>query len=108
MEMDWTYIAPEDASSNLPQLGFFIGDRYRVASNATCTLSSMCVKLASEDKTLRTFRRKLGFSQIAHKDLAPIIGVSNLPESFETFAAAVKWVWILDLVNWFQKYIEWL
>ena len=90
--MDLIYVSPEDAAATVgqPQLGFYVGDRYKVATNAIGTLHAICARLASEDKSLRTFRRKLGFSQIAHKDLAPIVVECNTPDSFEVFAEAIK------------------
>ena len=90
--MDWMYVAPEDSgvAVGLPQLGFHVGDRYKVATNATCTLHAISARLASEDKALRIFRRQLGFSQIVHKDLAPILMECNTPDSFEVFAAAIR------------------
>lgn len=90
--MDWMYVAPEDSASHLGQhtLGFYVGDKYKIAADAKCTLLRMCAKLEAEDKSLRTFRRKLGFSQIAHKDLAPIIVESATEESWEVFSATVK------------------
>lgn len=90
--MDLIYVSPEDPAATIgqPQLGFYVGDRYKVATNAVGTLHSICARLDSEDKSLRTFRRKLGFSQIVHKDLAPIIVECNTPDTFEVFAATTK------------------
>lgn len=39
----------------------------------TETLAELLVKLSTEDRTLRTFRRALGFSQIIQKDLVPLL-----------------------------------
>ena len=72
------------------ELGFYVGDKYKIAVNASTTLLSICEKLKNEDRSLHTFRRKLGFSQIVHKDLAPIIVECQSPEHLEVFAAAIK------------------
>ncbi len=88
--MDWMYVAPKDSSHEVPQLGFYVGDKYKVASDAVATLESTCRKLQEEDKTLRTFRRKLGFLQIAQKDIGPMLIESGCEEAFEVFSSAIK------------------
>jgi timeless len=42
-------------------------------SRVSDTLGELLAKLSSEDRTLRTFRRALGFSQIIQKDLVPLL-----------------------------------
>ena len=90
--MDWTYGAPEDSSSKvgLPALGFYVGDRYKVCNGAIGTLRDISAKLEEEDKSLRTYRRLLGFSEVVRKDLTPLIVEYNGPEAIEVFDAAVK------------------
>jgi hypothetical protein len=94
--MDWMIanLAPDGDSANLPcqsQLGFYVGETYKVTSKAAFTLSSISANLASEDKSVRSFRRKLGFSQLAHKALAPILVHTNTnKDSWQVFAATIK------------------
>ena len=74
----------------IQELGFYVGDKYKVAANASSTILNICVRLAEEDKSLRTFRRKLGFTQIVQKDLAPILVECHGADTFSTFAANIK------------------
>ena len=65
-----------------------MGDKYSVAGNARTTLEQMNRRLSEEDRTLRTFRRSLGFTQVLQKDLAPIL--VEVKEEREVFLAAIK------------------
>ena len=71
-------------------IGFYVGDKYKIAVTASASILSLCNKLATEDKSLRTFRRKLGFSQIVQKDLAPILVECDGHENWDVFAATTK------------------
>jgi len=90
--MDWAYGAPEDSSAKagLPDLGFYVGDRYKVCNGAVGTLRDITTKLEEEDKALRTYRRLLGFSEVVKKDLTPLIVEYSRPEALEIFDAAIK------------------
>ena len=90
--MDWTYGAPEDSSAKagLPALGFYVGDRYKVCNGAIGALKDITIKLEEEDKSLRTYRRLLGFSEVVRKDLTPLIVEYDGPEAIEVFDAAIK------------------
>ena len=59
-----------------------------MAGNARTTLEQMNRRLSEEDRTLRTFRRSLGFTQVLQKDLAPIL--VEVKEEREVFLAAIK------------------
>ena len=54
-------------------LGYQIGDSYRLAPDAGDTIAKIIRKLGSENKTLRSFRCELAFSRLAQRDLDPIL-----------------------------------
>ncbi|KAF4523325.1 hypothetical protein B566_EDAN011805, partial [Ephemera danica] len=70
--MDWLESGAQLQNTG-SQLGMQVGSTYRVQDTCLDTLSELLGKLASEDRTLRTFRRALGFSQIIQKDLVPLL-----------------------------------
>ena len=87
-QMEWMYFNPETATFG--PLAYQVGDKFELVPNALMTLEAMDRKLAEEDKTLRTFRRFLGFSQTLQKDVLPIL---NLCKDKPTiFFAAVRYV----------------
>ena len=86
--MDWMYFTPERVAATYEPLGHFIGDDYKIAHNAQETLEMLNRRLLDENKTLRTFRRSLGFSQIITKDLAPILLATKDEE--DVFMACVR------------------
>ncbi len=58
MMMDWTFLSPETPlSAGSWQLGYHVGDRFRLEGGALATIRKMEKRLFDEDKTLRTFRR---------------------------------------------------
>jgi hypothetical protein len=46
--------------------------------------------LEEEDKSLRSYRRLLGFSEVVRKDLTPLIVEYEGPGAIEVFDAAIK------------------
>ena len=86
--MDWMYFTPERAAATYESLGHYAGDKFKIAHNAQDTLETLIRRLLDEDKTLRTFRRSLGFSQIITKDLAPILLATKDDEG--VFMACVR------------------
>ena len=85
--MDWMYFNPDSAAAFGP-LGCYVGDKYKLSDEAMKLLESMNESLLTEDKTLRTFRRSLGFSQTIQKDLAPIL-MEVKKDQKEVFFAAI-------------------
>ncbi len=56
--MDWLYYTPDAAAAASPgSLGYYVGDKFRMSSDAADTLENMNVRLAGEDRMLRTYRR---------------------------------------------------
>ncbi|XP_059481526.1 protein timeless isoform X2 [Neocloeon triangulifer] len=70
--MEWLLGGPQLQNTG-SQLGMQVGNTYRVQDTCHETLVELLAKLSSEDRTLRTFRRALGFSQIIQKDLVPLL-----------------------------------
>ncbi|XP_065343763.1 protein timeless isoform X3 [Cloeon dipterum] len=70
--MEWLLGGPQLQNTG-SQLGMQVGNTYRVQDTCLETLVELLAKLSAEDRTLRTFRRALGFSQIIQKDLVPLL-----------------------------------
>ena len=93
--MDWMYINPNDSGASTGcenfQLGFYVGEQFRISANASQSLIEIVTKLHEEDKELRNFRRKLGVARIVEKNLAPIlVEASSAPDTFDVFSATIK------------------
>ncbi|XP_026280946.1 protein timeless isoform X2 [Frankliniella occidentalis] len=70
--MDWLAVNPQ-FHGTFAQLGAQIGDTYLVNEDCLATLCDILAKLTIEDRTLRTYRRAIGFAQVVKKDLLPLL-----------------------------------
>jgi len=71
------------------QLGTQVGDKYVLHDETVSILESMNRRLNEDDKTLRTYRRALAFSNVIEKDLIPIL-LNCKPENRIVFNSVVK------------------
>nr|WAM46967.1 protein timeless [Chrysoperla nipponensis] len=70
--MAWILVNPE-MHSIFASLGVLQGDTYQVSEHCLSYLKNILEKLLNEDRTLRTFRRAIGFGQNIKKDLLPLL-----------------------------------
>ncbi|XP_034230550.1 protein timeless isoform X3 [Thrips palmi] len=70
--MDWLAVNPQ-FHGTFASLGAQVGDTYKVNEGCLATLCDILAKLTIEDRTLRTFRRAMGFAQVVKKDLLPLL-----------------------------------
>ncbi|XP_069692424.1 protein timeless isoform X2 [Periplaneta americana] len=85
--MEWMIVNSAQLHGMFASLGCQIGDKYNVSSDCLPILDEILGKLLLEDRTLRTFRRALGFSQVIKKDLLPLL--TNVHEA-KVIDATVK------------------
>ncbi|XP_014260027.1 protein timeless isoform X2 [Cimex lectularius] len=71
--MEWLVTNIPQVSNNFASLGSQVGDQYLISPECQNILDEVLQKLSLEDRTLRTFRRAIGFSQIIKKDLLPLL-----------------------------------
>jgi len=69
-------------------LGHHVGDHYVIHDQTAKVLNNINRRLTEEDKTLRTYRRALAFSEIIKKDLVPIL-ISSF-DNLNVFSAVVR------------------
>nr|UHH90586.1 timeless-d isoform E [Pyrrhocoris apterus] len=71
-QMEWLTMNPQMLSV-VSSLGSQVGETYIANPNCIEILNDMRQKMAVEDRTLRTLRRAIGFSQVVKKDLLPLL-----------------------------------
>jgi len=69
-------------------LGQRVGDTYIFNANTPKVLDNINKRLSEEDRSNRSYRRFLSFSQILHKDLIPILLASS--NDFDVFEAVIR------------------
>jgi len=69
-------------------LGKRVGDTYIFNANTPKVLDNINKRLGEEDRSNRSYRRFLSFSQILHKDLIPILLASS--NNFDVFEAVIR------------------
>lgn len=70
--MEWLTINSQ-MQNTFGSLGSQVGENYVLSEECQNTLEEILNKLSLEDRTLHTFRRAIGFSQIIKKDLLPLL-----------------------------------
>lgn len=70
--MDWLMVNSQ-AQGTFPRLGSKVGDAYVPSDNCLEILNEMLQKISVEDRTLRTLRRSIGFSQVVKKEILPLL-----------------------------------
>ncbi|BES97395.1 Timeless [Nesidiocoris tenuis] len=70
--MEWLLVNPH-LHAIFASLGSQVGDQYVAHPNCKVTLDHILKKLCQEDRTLRTFRRAIGFSNLIKKDLLQLL-----------------------------------
>lgn len=70
--MEWLLVNPH-LHNIFASLGCQVGDQYVAHPNCSVTLDHILKKLDQEDRTLRTFRRAIVFSNLIKKDLLQLL-----------------------------------
>lgn len=70
--MEWLMMDPQ-VHGAFSSLGSQVGETYIASPNCLDTLNEMIQKMAVEDRTLRTLRRAICYSQVVKKDLLPLL-----------------------------------
>lgn len=69
-------------------LGHHVGDHYIIHNQTASVLNNINKRLTEEDKTLRSYRRALAFSEIIKRDLVPIL--INSYDNAEVFSSVIR------------------
>ncbi|KAK9509951.1 hypothetical protein O3M35_004833 [Rhynocoris fuscipes] len=70
--MEWLTVNSQ-MDQTASTLGSQVGENFVVSDECLNTLEEILTRLSLEDRTLHTFRRAIGFSQIIRKDLLPLL-----------------------------------
>jgi len=69
-------------------LGHQVGEHYVIHDQTAKVLNNINRRLTEEDKTMRSYRRALAFSEMIKKDLVPIL--INSYENIDVFSAVIR------------------
>nr|UQF78881.1 timeless [Gampsocleis gratiosa] len=86
--MEWMLVDPLHVHGAFPPLGMQTTDSYEVSDDCLDILNEILDKLSLEDRTLRTYRRALGYSQVIKKELLPLM--INIKNEFQITDTAVR------------------